>query len=81
LPARKQVAITDRQRIDPNAEPGAKTKDQTVRAAADFDHPRVSADRSELLERFAHTLRGSLHRGDYLVLATAEVLSFLSLVL
>src|SRR5689334_10286689 len=74
LPTRKETAITHRQRIDAGRAARAEIKDQTVRAAADFNDARIVFDLCKLLELLAHTPRRALHRRDHFVLMTTQVL-------
>src|SRR5436190_18465471 len=70
LPAWKQTAITNGQRIDADSAPRAKIEDQPVCTTTDFNHPRVAGKRSKLFEPLAHALRRMLHREDHFILAS-----------
>src|ERR1044072_9215543 len=80
LPARKQASITNGERINSDSVLRTEVEDQSVRAAADFNHTRVRLDRLKRFENVAHASGRLNHRGDDLFFAGAQVLRFAFLV-
>src|SRR6185369_4662380 len=73
LPARKQVSITHRERINSDSMLRTEVEDQPVRAAADFNHTRIRLDRLKRLESVTHAPRRLNHRADDLFFAPEQV--------
>src|SRR5215212_9878703 len=59
LPTRKEMAITHRQWINADTVLRAEIKDQSMCAAADFNHASIVSNRPKPLEHVAYALCGS----------------------